>query len=108
MTTEDRPHANTQPSRDHARLNRFEVKFNYKLTNWVEFCKTLEAGLTALSKPGELTTIAQFHATLKQLDLVIKATIMKYVPMSKPSPYSKCWWSKELAALKKMKEKLAR
>jgi hypothetical protein len=28
--------------------------------------------------------------------------------MSKPSPYLKRWWSKELAALKKVKEKLAR
>ena len=33
---------------------------------------------------------------------------MKHIPVSKPSPYSKCWWSKELATLKKVKEKLAR
>jgi hypothetical protein len=51
---------------------------------------------------------ARFHATLEQLDLVIKAAITKHVPMSKPSPYSKRWWSKELAALKKGKEKMAR
>ena len=86
----------------------FEAKFNYKLTDWVEFHETLEAGLTALPEPEEPTTIAQFHTTLEQLDLVIKAAITKHVPMSKPNLYSKHWWSKELAALKKVKEKLAR
>jgi len=86
----------------------FEVKFNYKLTDWEEFHETLEARLAVLPEPEELTMIAQFHATLKQLDLVIKAAIAKHVPMSKPSPYSKHWWMKELATLKKVKEKLAR
>ena len=68
----------------------------------------MEARLTELPEPEELTTIAQFHTTLGRLDLVIKVAITKHVPMSKPSPYSKCWWMKELAALKKVKEKLAR
>jgi hypothetical protein len=86
----------------------FEAKFNYKLTDWAEFHETLEARLTELPEPEELTTTAQFHATLERLDLVIKAAITKHVPMSKPSPYSKRWWTKELAALKKVKEKLAR
>jgi len=84
------------------------VKLNYKLMDWDEFQETLETRLAALPEPEELTTITQFHAMLKQLDLVIKAVIVKHVPMSKPSPYSKCWWSKELAALKKVKEKLVR
>ena len=61
-----------------------------------------------LPEPEELTTVAQFHTTIKQLDLVIKAVIKKHVPMSKHSPHSKRWWSKELAELKKKKEKLAR
>ena len=86
----------------------FKVKPNYKLTDWDEFWETLETGLTVLPEPEELTMIMQFYAMLKQLDLVIKAVIVKHVPMSKPSPYSKCWWSKELAALKKVKEKLVR
>jgi hypothetical protein len=86
----------------------FEAKCNYKLTDWAEFRETLEAGLAALPEPEELAMTARFHATLEQLDLVIKAAITKHVPMSKPSPYSKRWWSKELAALKKGKEKMAR
>ena len=68
----------------------------------------MAARLTELPEPEELTMIVQFHATLKQLDLVIKVAITKHVPMSKPSPYSKHWWMKELAALKKVKEKLVR
>jgi len=86
----------------------FEAKFNYKLTDWEEFCKTLGTNLAALPELGELTTAVQFHTTLEQLDCAIKATITKEVPRTKPSPYSKQWWSKELAVLKKVKEKLAR
>ena len=86
----------------------FEAKYNFKLTNWEEFCETLEASLGTLPEPEELTTVAQFHTTIEQLDLVIKAVIEKHVPMSKHSLYSKRWWSKELAELKKKKEKLAR
>ena len=67
----------------------FEAKFNYKLMDWAEFCATLEAGLTVLPEPEELMMIAQFHITLKQLDLVIKAAITKPVPISKLSPYLK-------------------
>ena len=86
----------------------FEAKFNYKLTDWKEFCETLKVNLAALPEPEELTTIAQFNITLEHLDLAIKAATVKHVPKSKPSPYSKRWWSKELATMKKVKEKLAR
>ena len=46
------------------RMN-FEAKFNYKLTDWEEFCKTLGTNLAALPEPEELTTAVQFHATLE-------------------------------------------
>ena len=86
----------------------FKAKFNYRATDWMEFCESLEAGLTAWPEPEEITMTAQFHATLEQLDLVIKAAITKHILMTKPSLYSKQWWTKELATLKKVKEKLAR
>jgi hypothetical protein len=86
----------------------FEARHNFKLTDWEEFRETLKASLTLLPEPEELTTVAQFHATLGHMDRAIKAAITEHVPMSKHSPYSKRWWSKELAGLKKAKEKLAR
>ena len=37
----------------------------------------------------------------------LQGTIQEVVPQLWPSPHSKCWWSAELTALKKMKNKLS-
>ena len=38
---------------------------------------------------------------------VIQETIATKVPRSKPSPYLKRWWSKELEGIKKKKKKVS-
>ena len=45
---------------------------------------------------------------IAKLDLAIKMSIKEVVPLSKPSPYTKRWWNKDLMIMKKKKERLAR
>jgi len=90
------------------RRTNFEAKHNFKLTDWEKFRKTMEAKLREIPEPEEIETEEQFHTTLEKLDTRIKETIEKHVPWSKPSPYSKRWWTHELGTLKKEKERLAR
>ena len=90
------------------RRTNFEAKRNFKLTDWEKFRKTMEAKLRKLPEPEEIKTEEQFRTTLEKLDTRIKETIEKHVPWSKPSPYSKRWWTHKLGTLKKEKERLAR
>ena len=83
-------------------------RFNFKLTDWEEFRKTLAIDLAALQLTEELTTEEEFYEQVKKLDSAIKSAIKEHVPMIKSSPYMKRWWKKEFVGLKKCKEHLAR
>jgi hypothetical protein len=83
-------------------------KYNFKLTDWEEFRKSLGGELEAVEDTDEITTENQFYTRIVQVDKAIKAAILKHVPLMRLSPYSKRWWNKELARMKKDKEKLAR
>ena len=83
-------------------------KHNYKMTDWEEFRETLGGRLEELGDVGEITSLAQFHNKIAQLDDAIKVTVQEHVPLTRLSPYTKRWWNKGLSELKKGKEKLAR
>ena len=83
-------------------------KYNYKLTDWEEFRKTLEENLEEAGDTKEITSEAQFVGKIASMEGAIKATIHKHVPLTKLSPYTKRWWSKELDGMKRNKERLAR
>ena len=42
------------------------------------------------------------------LTVTIQEVINKEVPLTKPCPYMKCWWMKELLDLKRVKNKLSK
>ena len=86
--------------------NDFRPCPDYHNTDWPAFLETLEAKLTAIPRPEELQTEDHFYQVLEHLDGAIQGAIAQHVPMSKPCPYSKHWWSKELAQAKQGKEKL--
>ena len=67
----------------------------------MELVKTLKENLTNLPLPTEIPSIQNFDKKLKMLNEAIQDAINKNVELSKPSPYSKWWWSPGLSEEKK-------
>ena len=83
------------------------VKYNVRAMDWKEFRKALETRLEVVQLREEITTEEMLLDQIAKLDLAIKMSIKEVVPLSKPSPYTKRWWNKDLTIMKK-KERLAR
>jgi D-mannonate dehydratase len=45
---------------------------------------------------------------LSQVEEAIKAAVKQHIPLTRLSPYTRRWWTRELTSLKKRKEKLSR
>ena len=86
----------------------FVGKYNYKLTDWEEFRKSLGANLEEVADTNEITSEGEFYNRIRQVDEAIKSAVQKHVPVTRLSPYTKRWWSKDLARMKREKEKRAR
>jgi hypothetical protein len=90
----------------HATRTTWEPRHNYSLTDWTEFAKTLKENLANMSPPTGIKSIQDFNAMLKNLNEAIQDATEKHVKMTKPSPYSKRWWTTELANEKKKMQRL--
>ncbi|KAG1787596.1 uncharacterized protein HD556DRAFT_1312634 [Suillus plorans] len=73
-------------------------KHNYWETDWKKFREHLSDKLSAIPPPAELTTRTLFEQALAALTSRITETVEAKIPKTNPSPYAKCWWSKELDA----------
>jgi hypothetical protein len=51
--------------------------------------------------PAEMENVEDFNAALDRLSQAIQDAIAQHIKTTKPSPYSKRWWTKELADEKK-------
>ena len=83
-------------------------KYNFKLTDWEEFKRTLANELADMQSGDELTSEEKFFEQINKLDAAINVAIKEHVPVMRSSPYMKRWWTKELTDMKKSKERLAR
>ena len=81
---------------------------NFRLTNWEQFVNTLKQKLEGLACDTEIDTITEFNQRLDALNIAVNETIVQHVPNVKPSPYTKRWWTKDLAIARKATQKLAR
>ncbi|KAF8223272.1 hypothetical protein L208DRAFT_1518440 [Tricholoma matsutake] len=80
---------------------------NFRLANWLELISTLKNNLDNLAPPTELVDTQSFDRTLDELNNnAIQDAVRKHVKISKPSPYSKRWWSTELVSEKKKMQQL--
>jgi ribonuclease HI/exonuclease III len=80
------------------RHHEYTPRPNYRKVDWKDFREELQKRLQGLPLPCEITTLPQFHHKLATLEKVVQEIITQKVPMSKPSPRSKRWWTKELTA----------
>ena len=108
MSTKNRSFANNKHVGNRNREATQVAKYNYRSTDWEEFRKSLEDKLAVIQIVENIPMEEVFHEQIERLDTTIKAAIKEQVPVSKPSPYTKRWWTKNLSKMKKCKEWLAR
>ncbi|KAJ7123912.1 hypothetical protein C8R46DRAFT_841262, partial [Mycena filopes] len=80
----------------------------YRMTDWGDFRKQLLGRLQGLQRCEAYDSVAEVEQAIAQLEGAIMATVEETVEMSKPSPYSKRWFSKTLKDLKRTSMKLER
>ncbi|KAJ7443082.1 hypothetical protein B0H11DRAFT_1932070 [Mycena galericulata] len=66
-----------------------------------ELRATLFAALALVPRPGVYHTREQVDTAIAAVRRAVESAIEAHVPLSKPSPYEKRWWSDFLAELKK-------
>jgi len=83
---------------------------NFRGMDWVEFQKALKEKLKGLEKPREFQMGEReaFEAARRKLEQAVMEVIQEQVPMAKPSPHSKQWWTQELSQMKASMQKSAR
>ena len=80
---------------------------NFRSTDWKEFNTHLKEVLTP-SALSRIRTENQFRTRLNTLTAALKSTIEAKVPINSPCPFTKRWWTPDLSALRKEKNRLAR
>ena len=79
---------------------------NFRTTDWKEFANHLMT-LLPTEEPKRLTSTAEFREALDSINNALKSTVEAVVPINKPFPSTKRWWTHELNDLRKKKNRLA-
>ena len=80
---------------------------NFRATNWAEFTSTLSAILDDSPKPRRIRSHQEFRSAISTLNAAIASSIAEHVPLSTPAPFTKRWWTPQLSALRKKKNRLS-
>lgn len=59
-----------------------------------------------VDQPKEIGDEDELWKILEQFDTIVEKVVTKEVPLIKPSPKQRRWWTKELGAMKKVKTNL--
>lgn len=82
---------------------------NFAKADWEDFTTLLRNKLsTAGLTKGELTSKQDMQTNLRKLTHVISETIEIQVPITKPLPFTKRWWNKDLEIKRKQKQAQSR
>jgi len=79
---------------------------NFREVDWEEFKIALEWRLANLLPPERITNQPQLDTTCEELTAMIQSIIFEQVPITKITPKSKHWWTKELTMLRKQAVKV--
>ncbi|KAF9232836.1 hypothetical protein BU15DRAFT_32134, partial [Melanogaster broomeanus] len=74
---------------------------NYHDVDWKEFQDALLAKLAKFPTERPITTDHDLQNTARNFTRAITDTIDTHVPMSRPSPHAKRWWSRDLSNRRK-------
>src|SRR5882672_2895024 len=86
MVTECRTIPEEQPAR-----------CNYRAADWQAIREELAIALAGVEAKEELDNVDEFYALLHTLTRKIQDTLEKTILKTKPSPFTKQWWSRELS-----------
>jgi hypothetical protein len=75
--------------------------------DWPAINKKLDRRLQQESPAVRIDTKEEFIAKVDKLTEVITAVLKEELPETKPSPYARRWWTKELTDLKKTQNRLS-
>lgn len=81
---------------------------NFREVDWEEFGKSLEQNLAKTQPAVRIQTQRQLDKCCESLTKAIQETIEEQVPITRITPKSKRWWTKELMQLRKQAGKLGR
>ena len=82
---------------------------NFTKVNWEDFTTLLKDNLSAASlMKGELSSKEDMQANLRKLTHTLAETIDHQVPITKPLPFTKRWWNKDLENKRKQKQAQSR
>ncbi|KAJ7921816.1 hypothetical protein B0H13DRAFT_1508844, partial [Mycena leptocephala] len=84
-----------------------EERWNWRGADWEELVKMLAAELEQAGLAEGYASAEEVEAAIAELDETVWRCVKEHVPLSKISPHSKRWWTPELSALRKEKEKLS-
>lgn len=91
-------------------IKEYPSRPNFRDTDWEKFTETLAEKLRRMEEPREFEEGEKvaFEKARMELERAVKETMDEHVPMSKPTPYAKRWWSRELRKARAAKLKLER
>ena len=92
----------------HMQKTELLLRYNFCNMNWPEFLSTLKSNLEEIPQPAPINNVDTFNLKLKALNTSIWDAINVHLEVSKLTPYSKRWWSTNLAKNRKATIKLAR
>ena len=82
-------------------------RYNWRKVEWDDLIKDMEIELDKLPIPHTLYSTREFKTSLKNFEDTVNRVIDNHVPLSKPSPYQKRWWSPDLKKKRTEVRKLA-
>ena len=80
---------------------------NMRKANFIQLNYTLQAHLETECTAACLRCKEDINMAADSLVNAINEALKETVPISKPSPYARCWWMRELMELKKVKNRLS-
>nr|VWO96319.1 Uncharacterized protein [Ganoderma boninense] len=98
LTSLDLPLAPSTPQR----------RRNFREVDWNAFNAVLQDYLDAHPIAPDIRTTADFDAHLQRINAAIATAVEQEVPFTNPTPFSRRWWSKDLTALRKQKQRAGR
>jgi len=79
--------------------------YNFRMADWDDFNKNLEARISDIRAPRHLLTREEFEEATMALTEVIQDTIRTRIKLRPPIPNKKRWWTSEVEAAKRSKNK---
>jgi hypothetical protein len=83
-------------------------RYNWCDVDWSALVKDMKIELAKLPEPHTLHSVPKFKMSLNTFASSLDSIIEKHVPVSKPTPFKKWWWSTELKDKQNQVCKLAR